>query len=111
MIDALAMQRELAVQYTVLFKHTAPHTTWGDDPAYVSYPEEVRTAKVYGDQAGKTISDQMFMKVITAANPLEAQRLAEADACAGWGTIIFLVFEGVLVPVIKNDLVRELRPS
>jgi len=102
---------QYTVFYTVFFKHTAPHTTWGDDPRYASYPEEVRTAKVWGDQAGKTIGDQMFMKVITASDPREAQRIVEADAIAGWGTIVFLVFEGVLAPVIKNDLVIELRPS
>jgi hypothetical protein len=93
----------------VFFKHTCPHKTWGDDPAYRSYPEEVRRAKIYGDHAGKSLDDRMFMLTIEADDPIAVQRTCEADACPGWGTLVLLVLEGPVVVATVTDLVMQLR--
>lgn len=98
-------------KFTVLWKHTCPHTTWGQMYAHyrdnrAAYGDEVVDAKIYEDKAGKFLDDhRMFMKVVEAKSHLEAQKTIEASACEGWGTVIFLLFEGDISPIVQNDLV------
>lgn len=88
----------MSTQYTVFYKHTAPHTPW----------EPTSELKIYGDLAGKPISEEIFMRVVTAKDLQEAWQLAEADACEGWGTIVLLVFEGAPRPIHKHDFIIQL---
>ncbi len=88
------------MKYTVLFKHTCPTTTWAVQPGQRVRGTSLDTLPVFGAHAGKGLDDRILMAVVEAPDPVAADARARKDACPGWGTIVYLVFEGDLRPVL-----------
>ena len=86
--------------YTVIYRHTFPETTWGDEPSYRNrnYPEAVLREKIYGREAGKP-TETIFIRAIEARDHLEIAQICAASAIKGWGSEVLFVFEGKLLPL------------
>ena len=88
-------------RFTCFFQHTCPTES----------VDGFTAKELYGELCGKPIDNKILMQEIHADDYLIAQDICRNDARPGWGTIVLMVFEGYVDPIVQSDLIIKLRKN
>lgn len=94
--------------FSVIYRHCRPLTTWGEEPGYEGYPEDVKKERIYGRDAGRP-TEKVHLRIFAARDHQEVIERCRRDSLwDGEATQILCIWEGVQKPIYLTEHVWTL---